>query len=86
MQTLGSCGRYINSHLTELQTKLTVFGILEALLEYYLGTHLCSTQHAKGHLNKSLSVKSYKGSHMELAIEVYTSTCVLWLKTHTLTF
>lgn len=36
-QTSGGFGQNINTHLSELQAKQTVFGILKALLEYCLG-------------------------------------------------
>lgn len=56
-QTSGSYGQSINSHRSKLQTKQTVFGILKALLEYYVGIQICPAEHAKGHLN------CYSGIH-----------------------
>lgn len=47
-QSSGSCGQNSNSHLSELQTKQEVFGILKPILEYCLGIHLCSTEPTKG--------------------------------------
>lgn len=50
-QTSGGCDQNSNSHLTALQTKQTVFGILKDLLEYCLGIQLYSIEPAKGLLN-----------------------------------
>lgn len=46
-QTSGGCGQNMKSHLSELQTKQTVFRILKNILEYFLATQLCSTEPEK---------------------------------------
>lgn len=96
--TSGGCGQNMKSHLSGLQTKQTVFGILKNILEYFLAIQLCSTEPEKGLLNCSsgihqngllfskrsagVTLKGCKGSPFVQTIEPYYKCLYLWLKTH----